>query len=440
MSAVVPESAAQLAAATPDRRDRYVDLIRVVSICAVIVGHWLLAMVTLYGAGELPFRLPFQIITWVLQVMPLFFAVGGFAHSMTLASLRRKGGSLGDFYRSRTARLLPPVLVLLGVWAVLAGVLEAGGWEQGPVGLAVDRVTTPLWFIGVYLMVVLFAPLMEFAHRRLGWGVLALLAVLAIGFDLLEFRYGQLWAGVVNLVIIWLAIHQLGFFWADGVLSRGWIPAVCAVVGIGAAVAVTYGAHWYPVLMVGLPGSPASNMAPPNMALFAYAIGQIGLVLLVCAPAERWLRRARVWLTVVYGNGVVMTLFCWHLSAVFVVQGVLLLVGVKPPAAGTGGWWAILPLWILACAVPLAGLVALFRRAERIPGPSAGGGGAVIAALGVVLAGVGIFVVSQVGFDGLFLGKPEEVNGVTLAAWMGVAGLLAGLVLLRIGGGRAANA
>jgi hypothetical protein len=139
-----------------------------------------------------------------------------------------------------------------------------------------------------------------------------------------------------------------------------------------------------------------------------------------------------VWAGVVFGNSVVLTLFCWHLSAVFVVSGVLLLFGVKPPAAGTAGWWAVLPLWIAACAVPLAGLVALFRWAERPrPGTSYAGGGAAAAAIGVTAAAVGIFLLSQVGYDGLFVGKPETVSGVPLVAWEGVAALGVGLVLLR---------
>jgi hypothetical protein len=435
MTKAEPASATELAAATPDTRDRYVDFVRVLSICAVIVGHWLLSMLTLYGAGQLPFRLPFQLVTWVLQVMPLFFAVGGFAHAKTLASLRRRGGTFGDFLRSRSVRLLPPVLVFLAVWAVVVGVLELGRWEKGPLELAADRVTTPLWFIGVYLLVVLFAPVLEAAHRRYGWAVLAVLVVLAIGLDVLAVRYDQLWAGAANLVVVWLAIHQLGFFWADGVLTRRGVPLVCAVGGVVSTVALTYGLHWYPVLMVGLPGSPASNMAPPDMALFTHAIGLIGLVLLVRGPVTRWLHRARVWAAVVLGNSVVLTLFCWHLSAVFVVQGVLLLVGVKPPAAGTGAWWTIVPLWIAACSVPLVGLVALFRWAERPPGRTTTGAGrarTVAAAIGVTAAALGIFVVSQVGFDGLFLGKPESVSGVSLAAWMGVAALAGGLILLRI--------
>ena len=35
--------AADLAAKTPESRNRYVDLLRAVSICAVVFGHWLMA-------------------------------------------------------------------------------------------------------------------------------------------------------------------------------------------------------------------------------------------------------------------------------------------------------------------------------------------------------------------------------------------------------------
>jgi hypothetical protein len=428
---VTPSTSAALAAATPDTRDRYVDFLRVVSIGAVIVGHWLLSMLTLYGAGDLSFRLPFELITWVLQVMPLFFAVGGFAHAKTLASLRRRGGTYGDFLRSRTDRLLRPVLVLLAVWALVVGVLEAAGWEKGPVELAADRITTPLWFIGVYLLVVLFAPWMEALHRRNRWAVLVTLVALAIVLDVVRFRYGQTWAGVTNLVVVWLAVHQLGFFWADGVLTRRGVPLACAVVGIGLTIVLTIVTGWYPVLMVGLPGNPTSNMAPPDLALLTHGVGILGVALLFRAPVTRWLHRARAWAGVVFGNSVVMTLFCWHLSAVFVVSGVLLLFGVKPPVAGTAAWWAVLPLWIAACAVPLAGLVALFRRAEHPAARTSSAGGAAAAAIGVTAAALGIFLISQVGFDGLFVGKPEAVDGVPLVAWEGVAALVLGLFLLR---------
>ena len=36
--------AAEVAAATPDTRNRYVDFLRALSICAVVVGHWLIGL------------------------------------------------------------------------------------------------------------------------------------------------------------------------------------------------------------------------------------------------------------------------------------------------------------------------------------------------------------------------------------------------------------
>ncbi len=380
---------AAVTAATPDTRDRFVDFLRVLSIFAVIVGHWLLSMLTLYGAGQVSFQLPFELITWALQVMPLFFA----------------------------------------------GVLELAGWEKGPMELAADRITTPLWFIGVYLLVVLFAPLMEAWHRRSRWLALAALVAAAIALDLLRFRYGQEWAGIVNLLVVWLAVHQLGFFWADGVLTRRGVPLGCALGGFALTIWLTFGTGWYPVLMVGLPGNPTSNMAPPDLALLTLAFGMLGLALLVRGPVNAWLHRPRPWAAVVFGNSVVLTLFCWHLTAVFLLQGALLLVGVKPPPAGTGAWWAILPLWLAGCAVPLVGLVALFRRFEQ-PFPrttgSAGPVGTVAAAIGVTATALGIFELSQVGYDGLFLGSTETVDSIPLAGWMGVAALGLGLLLLYV--------
>ncbi len=253
-------------------------------------------------------------------------------------------------------------------------------------------------------------------------------------FDVLRFRYGHQWAGVVNLLVVWLAVHQLGFFWSDGVLTRRGIPLACAVGGFALSVWLTIGTGWYPVLMVGLPGNTTSNMAPPDLALLTLALGMLGLALLIRGPVNAWLRRPRAWAAVVLGNGMVMTLFCWHLTAVFLIQGALLLLGLKPPPAGTAGWLAILPVWIAGCAVPLAGLVALFRRAEQQPTRTTGAAGPVrtlVAATGVVSAALGIFVISQVGYDGLFKARSEPVDSVPLAAWMGVAALGLGLVLLR---------
>lgn len=84
-------SVRELAGATPATRDRYVDLLRVASLGAVVLGHWLMAAVTPDGVGNLLAVVPaLQPLTWLLQVMPVFFFVGGFSHALSYRSLLRK--------------------------------------------------------------------------------------------------------------------------------------------------------------------------------------------------------------------------------------------------------------------------------------------------------------------------------------------------------------
>jgi fucose 4-O-acetylase-like acetyltransferase len=73
-------TAAALAAATPEGRDRWIDFLRAFSIGAVVFGHWLVAVVVWEGGSVEGFnaleRIPVLALTWLLQVMPLFFFVG----------------------------------------------------------------------------------------------------------------------------------------------------------------------------------------------------------------------------------------------------------------------------------------------------------------------------------------------------------------------------
>ena len=90
-------TADRVAAATPAERDRFADLLRVASIVVVVAGHWLMAVVGWRGgrveAGNAIALAPgLWLATWLLQVMPLFFFVGGLAN---LVSARRGEDSPG---------------------------------------------------------------------------------------------------------------------------------------------------------------------------------------------------------------------------------------------------------------------------------------------------------------------------------------------------------
>jgi hypothetical protein len=435
-SATLP-GAADLAAATPPSRDRYADLLRVASLGVVIAGHWLMAVPVTGADGStrvtnvLALVPALQPVTWLLQVMPVFFLVGGFAHATALASIRRRGGGYADFARSRTARLLRPAAVFLAVWLVLALGAALAGQDDGLVRVALRTVVQPLWFLAVYLAMVALAPAMWRLHRRFGALVPAALLAVAIGVDVLRFA-GHSQIAVLNLLVVWAGVHQLGFFYADGSLQRGGRRLALLLTGSGlGAVLLLTTVGPYPVSMVGVPGQTVSNMSPPTVALVAHAVWLIGLVLLLRGPALRLLNRARVWQAVVAANGVAMTAFLWHLSAAFVV--LVAFRGWSVGAPGSAGWWATRPLWLGAAALVTAVLVAVFRRFDTprptviAPGPTWR------AAVGAALCTLGVLGVSIVGFGGLLSGHTANLLVVPVSAPMALVLVAAGAGLLRRG-------
>ena len=173
--------------ATPASRDRAMDFLRAASIVAVVCGHWLISINHWEGGvirstsaiGVTP---GLWLFTWVFQVMPIFFFVGGFSNLVAYDSARRKGESTQTFIRGRLERLLRPSIVFLGLWAIVQVMLHLAdvGAPTGPRlwgdttllrGMKPPGATIPfgpLWFLGVYLVVVVIAPVTIRLHRRFG--------------------------------------------------------------------------------------------------------------------------------------------------------------------------------------------------------------------------------------------------------------------------------
>ncbi|MEU9283742.1 acyltransferase [Streptomyces sp. NPDC048275] len=438
-------SARDLAAATPASRDKYIDLLRVASLGTVVLGHWLMAAVSVRGDGQvevgnlLAVEPRLQLLTWVLQVMPVFFFVGGFSHALSYRSLRKKGGTAlySDFVRARLQRLLRPTVVFIGVWGLAALVLQLAGEGGGLLDVSLRLVAQPLWFIGIYLAMVAFTPPLLRLHEMYGWGAFGGLVAAAGLVDVARFGFGVPYVEFLNFAFVWLAVHQLGFLHADGRLGR---PYVLAGAGLaGAVLLVAYGP--YPLSMVGMPGEKISNMAPPTFALLCHGLWLVGGVEMLRRFAEWWLRRPSVWRAVIAANGISMTAFLWHLTAMLGVYGALLTLGVRLPEPATGEWWAQVPPRIVAAGVLTGLLVALFRRCERrssvreLASSSAGGRG--VAALGVTLCLFGVLGLSMVGFGGLLDGRTAVLVAVRVTAPVAVAMTFAGWLLVeRAGRGR----
>lgn len=364
--------------ATPAHRDRVVDALRAVSIVVVVVWHWALSVTHVDGGGALTMPNPIDAVpglwlaTWVLQIMPVFFVVGGYANLAAWEAVARRGGGWPEYARRRLDRLVRPVGVFLATWAVLdvAVRLARPGtpsvWEWGRV------VFVPLWFLATYVAVVLVAPVAARRCSRAPWATLAGLALAVAAVDALRSGTDLLPDGTAvaasTSLLVWLFAHQLGFWWRDGTATAWSLRRRGLVTSAGLAALVvltTVGPH--PRSMVAVRGESVSNMFPTTAAVAALAVFQFGLVLLARPALERLLARRAVWRATVQVNAVAMTVFTWHMTALAAVIGVWLALGFDLPARPTTGWWLQRPVWLVLPAVVLAGLVRVFARHE-LPG------------------------------------------------------------------------
>ena len=167
-----------------------VDLLRAVSIGVVVLWHWSLS-ITHWRDGALTMPNPVGDVpglwaaTWLLQVMPVFFLVGGYANLAGWQAVGRAGdGATGRFLRSRMRRLLGPLVPWLGCWLVAdLAWRAAGGRSVVEWGMVVF---VPLWFLAVYAGVVLAVPVTARLHARWRWRVPAALAAAALAADVLR--------------------------------------------------------------------------------------------------------------------------------------------------------------------------------------------------------------------------------------------------------------
>lgn len=318
------------------------------------------------------------IATWFLQVIPLFFFVGGFSNFVSHEAARRRRESRWHFLRTRAERLLVPSMVFVGVWVVIEVVLHltnTGGHDllRGvrPPGATVPF--GPLWFLAVYFVVVMASPITLWLHRRFGVWVPVALAAGAVAVDAIRFGADVSWVGQLNVWLVFLFPHQLGYFYADGRLTRlpRWAFGAMAVTGFVTMIALTNlyrvfpGIGVYPRSLLGTDVGTVTNTNPPTVMMLAMAVWSIGAVMLARPYLARWLQRVRVWKVVIAANSMVMTLFLWHMTAYLLAVLLLWPLGFGRQGDTTASWWIERPLWELVPAAFLVALVMLFGRFER---------------------------------------------------------------------------
>ncbi len=363
-------TARTLAERTPAQRNRYVDLLRAVSILVVVLGHWTMAAVTVRDGELVPGHVLVLAswthpLTWVFQVMPVFFLVGGYANALSWRSAQRRDEDYGTWLRARARRLTLPVVPVLLVWFAAGAVALGLGVDWRTLRLASTVALVPTWFLAAYILVVAVAPATLMAWERWRWWSLLAGALAAALVDLVSLSTGSIAVGFVNYLLVWATVHQLGYAWLDGDLSGVPRRTALAVAGlVGAVLLVVVGP--YPVSMVGVDTATVNNTYPTRVTLLLLGMFQAGVVLLVEPLGHRLVAGAKAWAAVVALNARIMTLYLWHVTAMVAVIGVALLAGGRGLAVEplTTAWWLTRPVWYVVLGAVTAGLVALLGRFE----------------------------------------------------------------------------
>jgi hypothetical protein len=121
----------------------------------------------------------------------------------------------------------------------------------------------------------------------------------------------------------------------------------------------------YPKSLLGTDVERVSNAYPPTVCFLLGGVWTIGAAMLLRPALTRWLRRARVWKATIVVNGVIMTLFLWHMTAFLLAVLLLWPLGFGHEHDSTARWWLERGVWVAVPGLILVGLVAIFGRFER---------------------------------------------------------------------------
>ncbi len=412
---------------TPEKRNRAVDFYRALAITFVIMGHWLL-VAPIIRNEELTLTILLaeqrwtQYATWVFQVMPVFFFVGGFSNSLSWNSALRDPAKKRIWASTRLGRLLKPAVPLVLLWAIAAFVATRMGVDAALIKATSQAALVPVWFLAVYIIVTLLVPITVAVWNKIGIASVAILALAAIAVDTIAFGYDQGWLRWANYGFVWLAVHQLGYWWRGTQRANSWAIGFVLLGLVWLYVLIVQ--LGFPVSMVSVPGEAVSNTRPPTTAMLAVGSVQIGVIILLTGPISKWLQNVRPWAWVILLNQMIMSIYLWHLTAMVIVVGITfgLLGGVGLRLApGIGEWWLMRPLWVAIYIAMLIPLVLIFLRFEAgSRTANSGQPGQVQATLSALLTCAGLIMIAM--------------NGIGAATSIGVNWIAVALVALGVAG------
>ncbi|EWC63805.1 hypothetical protein UO65_0894 [Actinokineospora spheciospongiae] len=426
------EDAHRLTEAEGDRA-AYLGLVRLLSLGGIVLAESVLAFGPLLSvpvADLWP-------VTWLLQLVPLFFFAGGNSNLLAWRAARAAGTGYGGYLARRVSWLIRPVLAFVTAWLVVPLSLDLLDAPDAVVAAFGRLVAQPLWLLGLYLLVVGAAPVAQWAHER---APLLTPAALAAGVVGLAVAGSGSVAAHLGGIVLALFFGQLSFLYADGTLwrPRRRVPAVVAAGALLGLVLLTTVFGSSP----GLIAEPAetASFVPSAPAVLLLGLAQVCLVVAPGPAGVRAVARGAAVRAVRFARSAPMTVYLVYLCALLLLAGV---VGALRWTRAAG--WVPSPRTLAAIgllAVPTALAFLLFERHRHTPEPVAehprpGSRWEVVAAtLGTAYGALGIVGFAVTGLTGT--GHGAVVLGMPMDPMAGVIHLLLGWYLLhsvRVGTG-----
>lgn len=442
--AVIWSRAGEVAAATPSDRDRVVDLLRGVSLAIVVAGHILMAVVVwndgVPRVDNLLARVPeLDPLTWFLQVIPVFFAAGAIANRRSLRTASARRDPWRVWMWERTRRLVRPVLYYLVLWVPIVFGLTA---MMGAAARPLQRLSTQLlWFLGVYILVVATTAAQARVARG-GLRSLIALLLLVAAVDLGRFHGGGEAVASINFFLVFFLAALTGLVVRDFDRDRRrllWLVAAAAV----AVNVVLVASGPYPLSMVGLPGEEISNVGPPTLVLALHAVAMISVLGALWPKLDALCHRVRVWRVACALGGVAMTLYLWHLTALFAVVVLQHALGLDRPPVADAWFWPATLAELAVCLATVLIIVSITAPLEYLPIPWLERPRAVApdrawrmlaGIVGVVLLAVGFLVLAATGMAGFPFSRSRDYAGVALTPGLGLGLVVLGVLAARVGG------
>ena len=357
----------------PGARDVGIDLLRAVCVVGVVLLHALMVGVTVADRGPVFANasegawwiIP---VSWVLQVMPLFFIIGGFAGYVSFRRSEARGATASAFIAARVHRLLTPALVAVALVGVSLAALSIAGVPADVIAIAGFRYSQPLWFLGVFLACQALLPLFAQAHARRPLLTVAALVTASVAVDAARASSAIDALGFVNLAFVWLTLQQIGFFLADGTIERlsRRCRAVCGAAAATVLVATFVSGIYSPDLI--------ANINPPTGALLLVGVVHLSAVSLFRVRIEAFSRRPRAAAFAAFVNRRTMTIYLWHMPVLLGMAGLsavaALTTGLALPEPSSISWWLSRPLWLVTALALTAAVAVALTRVETRPSPA----------------------------------------------------------------------